>query len=271
MNGYFFQENYLSQQQCQDLLSLIADYRQKFFVPKIYRDVKPIPLSYSVIDGKAIKSHLLEIQQLYHEVNQFINNLIEQQLVPLQNTQVGCNVNITEKGGTYRWHYDRNLLTAILYLNEVEGGEIVLYPDYRILLPQGKFSIFQSFLDGILRLRFIRNVLGRKIIIKPQPGLLLLMYGNKCLHSVCPVRGIDARINIVMSYDFPEASFEIENQLDSYLYSSENVEVRDPNYLNHKLLSSIDILPPLTLSGLTEDSNFTHSTYQPNFRLTDRG
>ena len=231
IEGYFIKENYISEQECQYLLDLIDNYCQQFFVPKIYRDVKPIPLKYSVIDGKAVNSHLPEIQKLYHKVNQFINKLINQQLVPLNNIQVGCNVNITEKGGTYRWHYDRNLLTAILYLNKVDGGEIICYPNYRIILSQGKFSRFQSFSDYILRLRFIRNILGKRIIIKPQPGLLLLMYGDKCLHSVSPVTGIDNRINIVMSYDLPQVSFAIENQLDSYLYSSKNIQVSDPNYL----------------------------------------
>jgi hypothetical protein len=41
--------------------------------------------------------------------------------------------NITPPGGEYRWHYDRNAATAILYLNEVPGGETEMFPNYRLV------------------------------------------------------------------------------------------------------------------------------------------
>ena len=231
IKGYFLKKKFISQQECDDFLKLIRDYRQEFSITKINRELKPIPLRYSVIDGKGVNSHLPEISKLYETVNKFINNLTAQKLFPLNNIQVGCNINITEKGGTYRWHYDRNRVTAILYLNEVDGGEIDLYPNYRIILPQGKFSRLQSFLDQLLKLSLVRYIFGRRIIVKPQPGLLLVMCGDKCLHSVRPVTEAVDRINIVMAYDLPNASFAIANQLDTYLYSSENVRAADPNYL----------------------------------------
>ncbi len=209
VKGYFLRENFLSQQECESFLELIRKYRQQFSIPKIYRQVKPIPLNYSVINGKAVKSHLPEIQKLYETVNKLINDLTNQQLFPLKDIEVGCNVNITDKGGTYRWHYDRNAVTALLYLNEVDGGEIECYPNYRIILPNAKFSRFQSFLDRLLQLSFVRYTFGQRIIIKPQPGLLLVMCGNKCLHSVAPVTQARDRINIVMAYDLPNSSFAI--------------------------------------------------------------
>ena len=229
--GYFLKENFLSQEECEHFLELITEYRQKFSIPKIYRQVKPIPLSYSVISGKAVESHLPEVQKLYETVNQLINNLTNQQLFPLKNIEVGCNVNITSEGGTYRWHYDRNAVTALLYLNEVDGGEIEFYPNYRIVLPNAKFSRFQSFLDQLLQFSLVRHTFGQRIVVKPQPGLLLIMHGNKCLHSVGPVTQGSDRINIVMAYDLPNSSFAIEDQLNTYLYSSENVSALDPNYL----------------------------------------
>lgn len=137
---YIVQENFLSQSECEEILLSIAEYRQNFEVAKIYRQVKPIPLSYSVIDGKSIQANLLGIQTIYSKVNQLINQFAGEQLFPLNNLQAGCNINITEQGGTYRWHYDRNAITAILYLNEIEGGEIELYPQYRIMLPWVRFS-----------------------------------------------------------------------------------------------------------------------------------
>ena len=230
-SGYFLQENFLSQQECESILRLIYDYQHKFHVPKIYRNEKPIPLNYSVIDGKVINERLPEIQSLYNSVNQIINCLTYQPLFPLKDIQVGCNVHITEKGGTYPWHYDRNAVTALLYLNEVEGGEIEFYPDYRMILPKAKFSRLQHFLDQIQRLSLVRSTFGKRIVVKPQPGLLLIMCGDKCLHSVHPVTGAYDRVNIVMAYDLPNASFAaVEGQLNTYLYTSEKVSISDPNY-----------------------------------------
>ena len=227
---FFIKEDFLGQQECENLLILIEDYRQNFQVTKIYRNIKPIPLNYSVIDGNAINERLPEIKKIYDTVNIIINNLTNQQFFPLKDIQVGCNVNITEKGGTYRWHYDRNAVTALLYLNEVDGGEIEFYPNYRIILPKAKFSRFQEFIDQIQQLSFIRSTFGKRIVVKPKPGLLLIMCGDKCLHSVRPVTEARDRINIVMAYDLPNASFAIGDQLNTYLYSSKNISVSDPNY-----------------------------------------
>ena len=229
-SGYFIQENFLSYQECESILKLIHDYRKKNHIPKIYRNIKPIPLNYSVIDGNAINERLPEIKKIYVTVNNLINNLTNQPIFPLKDIQVGCNINITEQGGTYRWHYDRNAVTALLYLNEVDGGEIEFYPHYRIILPKAKFSRFQSFLDWIQQLSFVRSIFGKRIVVKPQPGLLLIMFGDKCLHSVRPVKEACDRVSIVMAYDLPNASFAIKGQLNTYLYSSEKVSVSDPNY-----------------------------------------
>lgn len=229
-SGYFIHETFISQQECENILKLIDDYRRNFQVLKIYRKIKPIPLNYSVIDGKAINDCLPGIKKIYDKVNKLINNLTNQKFYPLKNIQVACNINITEKGGTYRWHYDRNAVTALLYLNEVDGGEIEFYPNYRIIIPKGKFSRFQRFVDQIQQLSFVRYTFGKRIVVKPKPGLLLIMRGDKCLHSVRPVTEARDRINIVMAYDLPNASFAIEDQLNTYLYSSKNISASDPNY-----------------------------------------
>lgn len=34
LKGYFLKENFISQQECKDILQLISDYRQKFLIPK---------------------------------------------------------------------------------------------------------------------------------------------------------------------------------------------------------------------------------------------
>ncbi|MDB9515385.1 2OG-Fe(II) oxygenase [Roseofilum reptotaenium CS-1145] len=228
--GYLLVENFLSTQECQILLDKISEYRKQFSVPKIHRYTKPIPLSYSVIDGLVVQSHFPQLQSLYQKVNTFINQYTNYPLFTLDSIQAGCNVNITEKGGSYRWHYDRNAVTALLFLNEVEGGEIEFYPNYRITLQSGKFSQIQSWIDQIQQYPLIRSWFGQKVVVEPKPGLLLVMCGDKCLHSVRQVTGSSDRINIVMTYDIPHASYAVEKPLNSYLYTSETVSASDPNY-----------------------------------------
>jgi hypothetical protein len=144
---------------------------------------------------------------------------------------VRVNVNITPAGGSYRWHYDRNAVTAVLYLNEVNGGEIEAYPNYRLLFKDLKSPRLQSLFDRFLQLSLCLRLFGKKRTIPPKPGLLVLMRGDRCLHSVRPVSGDRERICIVMSFDSPDASFAQETALDSYLYSSQNYSKKgDPNY-----------------------------------------
>lgn len=57
------------------------------------------------------------------------------------------------------------------------------------------------------------------------------MQGNRCLHSVRPVRGQTDRLNIIMSYDRPNAEFAIADDLNAYLYSPADTTATDPNYL----------------------------------------
>ena len=198
---YWVDHDFLTKSESEHFLSLVKMYRQSHKIPQIYRNRRGRSLDYSVIDGGQIRKHLVEIDRLYREINHVVNAASGKILTPLANAQVGVNVNITSPGGEYRWHYDRNELTGILYLNEVEGGETELYPGYR------------------------------KVAIKPRQGTLLLMKGKTCLHSVRPVLGEHDRVAIIFSYDVPEASFDIEQRLDSYLYS-ENADSssNDPNY-----------------------------------------
>ncbi|MCL2927255.1 MAG: hypothetical protein O4861_22595 [Trichodesmium sp. St16_bin4-tuft] len=76
-------------------------------------------------------------------------------------SQVGCNTNIIEKKGKYPWHYDRNVITALLYLNKVDGGEIAFYPNYRIILPKAKFSRFQRVIDRVQKFSFFCHTFGK--------------------------------------------------------------------------------------------------------------
>lgn len=227
--GYCVEDGFLPPEACDDLLAQIARYRAAHEVPEVYRKVRGRSLHYFVIDGGQVEAHLPAIWTLYERVNTVVTTTCGRVLAPLENRRVGANVNITPPGGEYRWHYDRNAVTAIVYLNEVEGGETELYPNFRLRLKQ-RYSVLQRGLDRLLQTRPVRALFGRLVVVKPRRGSIVLMAGNTCLHSVRPVGGTEDRINIILAYDEPGAQFAIEKNLDTYLYTEAEQAASDPNY-----------------------------------------
>lgn len=229
--GYQIIDDFLTGEQCQDLLEAIASYRSTEEVVEVYRQEKERSLHYFVIDGDKIEKCLPEVKRLYLDINKLVNRISGKNLVPLSNKRVGVNINITSGGGEYRWHYDRNAVTAILYLNEVAGGETEMYPKYRIYLSQKKHTSLQGFLDKTLQLKLVRRLFGKKESVEPRAGRMLIMQGDRCLHSVRPVEGDRDRINLILSYDVAGANFPMEKNLDSYLYTQQEQPSSDPNYI----------------------------------------
>jgi hypothetical protein len=213
-------------------LAHIGEYRQRNELTEIHRPMKGRPLRYFVITGDQITAALPEIRALYQDqIYTEMKALSGEDIVPLDNRQVGVNVNIMPPdGSSYRWHYDRCSVTAILYLNQVEGGHTEFYPNYRILLKPGANPRLQQGLDSLLNFAPLRGLARRMCKVEPQAGRLVVMRGNRCWHSVQPVRGRQDRINIIFSYDARDAVFPMEAGLDKYLYTDKEAAAGDPNY-----------------------------------------
>lgn len=229
-NGMVIVHNFLDSHTCERLLKEINRYRQRRSVPKIYRPAGQRPLNYSVIDGERISQHLPELLELYQKVIRCLQAVGEPQVKPLDDLRVACNVNITANGGTYRYHYDRNGITAILYLNETIGGETECYPNYRLDWRTRKHAYIQCRLDQLLQTRALRLLFGKQTLVRPEPGKLLVMRGNRCLHSVRPVLGERERVNVVMAYDYANSESTVSEELNRYLYEDQRVQSADPNY-----------------------------------------
>jgi hypothetical protein len=227
--GYLVQDHFLTAQQCKHFLDLITQFQQRQSLPVIHRGTQGRSLHYKVINGIQIERDLPEIAELYQGLSLFVRDLSGVDMVPLQNKQVGVNVNITPSGGAYRWHYDRNAVTILLYLNEVQGGEIEFYPLYRLLLKGNSPAFWQRLLDALLQMKLVRGMFGKRVIVRPVQGRMVVIRGNKCLHSVRPVEGNLERVNIVLAYDTAEEQSRAKTALDQYLYSQEPVS-SDPNY-----------------------------------------
>jgi len=202
LNGAEIRENYLSPLQCELLMKDLEGYRALHDLPLIERVDAGRSLRYRVIDGDRIFESLPRVVSLYRDVLALVRRL-EPHLEPLSNQTAGLNVNFTPAGGEYRWHYDRNSVTAILFLNSVKGGETEMYPHFRIYLGRWKDTGLQRFCDSALR-RLRRFV--RPLVVKPAPGRMILMRGDRCLHSVRRVEGEEERVSVSMSFD-PQAGF----------------------------------------------------------------
>lgn len=228
-NGFLVKDGFLSASQCQEYLRTIEQFREHSVLEEIHREVKGRPLHYFVIDGYQIEGEVTEIFELHQALLPVVSELCGEQMVPLQNKKASINVNITPKGGSYRWHYDRNAVTVLVYLNDVEGGEIEFYPNYRLYLKGKGPTWLQRWLDSLLALDFVRRLFGRHVIVHPQAGRMVVIQGVRCLHSVRAVTSDQERINIVSSYDTPDAHLANNKELDTYLYTQRKTAT-DPNY-----------------------------------------
>ena len=183
-------------------------------------------LRYRVIDGDRVYESLPGIVALYNDVLRLAQRY-DSNLVPFANQTARVNVNVTPPHGEYRWHYDRNAVTAVLFLNEVEGGEIEMYPRFRWRPGNLKDGRLQHMCDALFL--WVRPFF-RPIVVQPAAGRMILMQGDRCLHSVRPVEGSRDRISVIMAYDTAGSAFSCGQYLNSYLYSPNSLQRNDPNY-----------------------------------------
>jgi len=231
-NSIWVIDSFLDSRRCRELLESVRRFRGKNRLPLIHRQARERSLHYAVIHGGQIAESFPGLRDLYSQIKTLAAEKSGLDLTFMKHEKVGVNINITPPSGEYRWHYDRNPLTAILFLNEVEGGETEIYPGYRFKLKDRKHSRAQKFLDNWFMKPWMRRCLGKKISVAPMAGRMLLMRGDDCLHSVRAVAGKEDRINVIFSYERPVDQNPQEEGLNDYLYTLKASGTSDPNYLD---------------------------------------
>jgi hypothetical protein len=227
--GFAVVDDFAEGRACAELVQSVNDYRERHHPPYVIRRAHGRDLRYQVIDGARVTDAFPGVRQLLARMDRTVAAVCARRMVRLGG-QVGVNINITPFGGSYRWHYDRCPVTAMVYLNAVSGGEIDLYPGYR--MPCGPFAgtTLQRYVDGIGASPAARWLArGRHVVLSPRPGRLLVIRGDRCLHSVREVGDGPDRINLVVSYSVPGTEQALPD-LDTYLYSDSPVCRSDPNY-----------------------------------------
>lgn len=227
--GFLAIEGYADEAATSRLLADVEAYLAHHDLPLIRREHRGRGLCYRVIDGVRVQRDLPQLLDVYEAVNAEVDRRLGFHVVPVAEPLARVNVNITPPGGSYRWHYDRNAFTATLYLNRVSGGELEVCPGYRLSRGAEAGALGRA-ADRALQWRGVMRALGRKVAVHPAPGLLVLMRGDRCLHSVTAVDGDESRFNLVMAFDEVGRAPRAAAELDAYLYSPEEVAPADPNY-----------------------------------------
>jgi 2OG-Fe(II) oxygenase superfamily len=217
--GVFLRHGWLDADECDEYAEAVREFDRTEGLQLIERHVRGRSLRYKVIDGRRIESAIRDIDVLGTRLQIELTQVCGAQLVPISDFVAARNVNITPPSGEYRWHYDQNAVTGIVYLNEVMGGETEVVPNYRLYFRNGQHRGLQRVLDSVLRPTPIRLCLGRSQLVAPTKGSLLIMRGDRSLHSVRKVHGTEDRINVVLAYDFPGVC-QAREPLNRYLYAT---------------------------------------------------
>lgn len=179
------------------------------------------------INGDELEALIPSISTWASKLCAVASELEGRPLALLENRTVGLSLNLTPPGGILSWHYDRNLVTAVVHLNAVSGGEFEIYPRYRVRLRNNHFGprrFVQRVFDAAMRPSPVRRLVGRKKSLPPRAGAALFM-DSTCLHQVAPVTGTTHRGAIVFCFDEPGKVFDRHRTRNYYGYRDQPVEI----------------------------------------------
>lgn len=207
-SGFLILDGYLESPTCDRLLRAIEDHRDQ----RKLIDVNMRESRFRTLNGKDVDDYLPEIKELYdHDILSLLRDLASP-LDTISDRRIGLSINVTPPGGHFQLHFDRNLLTAVLYVSDAfDGGEMLLFPRIRHWLGRshaGIFRLAQRAIDKLVRSGLYRR-LARRVEIKPKRGTLVVFEGVRTLHQVKTVdRGAD-RISIQFAYDRPGTTYDV--------------------------------------------------------------
>jgi hypothetical protein len=141
-HGYALIESFAPEHECQDILRAIDAYRRMNSLIDVDRASITVTAKFLTFNGEDVVQNVPSASRFYTQVNEVVNSLSGRHYNPLDNIKIGLSINITPAGGTFSWHYDRNEIMAILYLNEVEGGgQLEFYPKYRLIMKNSHYGL----------------------------------------------------------------------------------------------------------------------------------
>jgi len=225
--GAFFRKHkyvvigdFLSSSECWELLRAVDQCRERVSVINVNQLSVVSRKKFLTFNGQDVEENIPAATKLYVRVNEVVNQLSGKDYAALENKQIGLSINVTPSGGTFSWHHDRHEITAILYLNEIEGGgELEFFPNNRILLKNNRGPVRKWLQLGFDALALAQSLMTRRnVIVAPKPGVLCIMVGTRCTHRVRSVVGNRERICMIFAFDVPGKDFSKELTTDYYGY-----------------------------------------------------
>ena len=217
---YVVIDDFLAAPECGELLHAVDGCKNAIDLIKVKQASVTSRKDFLTLNGEDVEHNIPDASKLYVSINDLVNRLSGKHYVALENRHIGLSINVTPRGGTFSWHHDRHEITAILYLNEVNGGgELEFYPDKRILLSnyrQGIKKWLQLGLDAFVLA--VCQMTQRKVVVTPKAGRLCIMIGTKSTHRVRPVVGDRDRTRVIFAYDVPGKDFSRAATTDYYGY-----------------------------------------------------
>ena len=231
--GHLIIDDFIDREECQTLLGQIDDYRKQSELLEINRPIKGRSLRYSVIDGKEVRANLPSDLEAVSGIGERPGERARWRLSTATRQYQGrCQ---RER------HASREIRVSVALRPDCRHRNLVSQPSSRrrdralseLSSPAEKEPTALTSPAGpdrCLQPTVVRRLFGNKKVVEPHPGRLVVMRGNRCWHSVRGVQGFEDRISIILAYDPPGARFEAEEGLDSYLYTQETANSKDPNY-----------------------------------------
>lgn len=209
-NGYLLVHNFMPPEILSGLHAAITSYSRKN--PAI--EVRWENSTFDTLNDSQVDDNFPELCQLYdrHLLSE-VTRLHPTPLATVADRRVGLSINLTAPGGKFQSHYDRHVMTAVLYVNDdYVGGEMAFYPRVRFWLghPTSRLKHFlQRVLDKIVHRPLYLRLLGHKVVVKPKAGDLLVFEGTRTRHAVLPVKNGATRLSIQFAYDQPGIKFDV--------------------------------------------------------------
>jgi hypothetical protein len=216
---YILLDDFLPAAECREILHAVERYKKASGLINVNQTSVTSRKKFLTLNGVDIEENVPAAGPLYAKVNEVINRISGKEYAPLENKEIGLSINVTPAGGAFSWHHDRHEITAILYLNEVEGGgELEFFPNNRLLLKnkQGLRKWLQLGCDAVGLA--VSMVVRKKVKVVPKPGLMCVMVGTRCTHRVRPVVGDRDRVCVIFAYDVLGKNFSRELTADYYGY-----------------------------------------------------
>ena len=207
-DGYLYQENVVPWEWCDAMLN---DFNEANYF-QVDRKFDWLTVKFATLNGQDLSQSVRFTTEIYEKIESVVSYLSQRPYRRLNNTKIGLSMNLMSPGDVFSRHFDRHRVSFLVYLNQVEGGDLLLWPFVGMGLQNQSWRRFCNNFSYRLADWF------KPVRIGPKQGAVL-MFTNRCLHGVDKIAGNQPRCSLVLGYDRPESIGKFDQDTDYYGYS----------------------------------------------------